>query len=130
MSHHFPVGFICSDLVGVNTRGDWNVSAPDTAISFWFSALLLFNVISHCLSQFICTRSRLVIRVMSSLLMGLQYGFYCFKPAIKSTPDLICLCPLGDNTEQMVEENRRDQNWMIDWKATGKELFIKRLLRK
>lgn len=56
--------------------------------------------------------------------------FYCFKLAIKSTPDLICLCPLGDNREQMVEENRHHQNWMIDWKATRKELFIKRLLRE
>lgn len=78
MSQHFPVGFISNDLVVVNARGDWNVSAPDIAISFWLSALLLFNVISHCLSQFTCTRSRLVIRVMSSLLMGLQYGFLLF----------------------------------------------------
>lgn len=39
-------------------------------------------------------------------------------------------CILGDNTEQMVGENRQVHNQVIDWKTTGKELLIKLLLSK
>lgn len=72
MSHHFLGGSIFRDLVGVNTQGDWHSSLPGIAINFLFSVWLLFNVISHCLSQFLSTRNKLVIHVMISLLMNLE----------------------------------------------------------
>lgn len=75
MSHPRAVSILSGDPAGVNTRGKWNSSAPDTAIRFWVSALLLFSVLSHCLSPFLFTRNGLAIHEMVSLLMDLQSAF-------------------------------------------------------